>query len=316
MENGAAKGIVADIGGVETAISAQAVIMCTGGFMGNPEWLKKYFPYYEPETFGGLIVPYRGEGIEMVRRAGGAMSDECTLVREACNTYGKNKDITPSVRQPYCMWVNREGRRFIGEDAAAHSQMASNAIIRQPGSVAWCVYDDALVDEAVNKGFLLPHAPGCEAPTNLRDIFEKEAELGGGAVIKAKSLPELAEAIGCDEKALIKTFDDYNGFFAHGYDKEFAKERRFLRVLSKPPYYAVKFGVLTVETIGPVIVNENMEVLDAHNKAIPGLYCAGVMTSGWMGEDYCGDYLFGANLSYSLCSGRFAGESAATYSNG
>jgi fumarate reductase flavoprotein subunit len=313
VENGETKGILVKVNGEETIVQAPAVIMCTGGFMGNAEWLKRYFPFYDPAVFGGIVVPYKGEGIEMVRRAGGAMSDRCTLVREACMTFAKNKDITASVRQPFCIWVNREGRRFVEESAAAHSQMVSNALIRQPGAVAWCIYDSALVNEVEEKGYLLPHGPNCEEPSNLRQLLEDAVAETGDAVLKGSSIPELAEKIGCETSTLEGTIASSNVFFEKGYDEEFAKERRFLRSYRQPPFYAIKFSVLTVETIGPVLVSEDMEVLDDRNLPIPGLYSAGVMTCGWMAEDYCGDYLFGANLSYSLNSGRFAAESAVRY---
>jgi len=312
-ENGKVCGLIAECGGEETKINASAVIMCTGGFMGNEQWLKKYFPYYDPEAFGGLIVPYRGEGIELVAEAGGALADSCTLVREACNTFAKDKGITPSVRQPFCIWINKSGQRFVGEDVAPHSQVASNALLRQPGALAWCLYDDSLINEVETKGFLLPHGPDCEFPFNFRQQLEDAAAENNDAVIKASSIEELAKQIGCPIHRLEKTIAENNRFYLEGYDEDFAKERRFLRIYEKAPYYAVKFSVLTVETIGPVIVDENMRVLQNSGNPIPGLYSAGVMTTGWMAEDYCGDYLFGANLSYSLTSGRIAAKDAVFY---
>ena len=80
--------------------------------------------------------------------------------------------------------------------------------------------------------------------------------------------------------------------------------------LCKGPYYALKFRPILIDTQGPIVINDEMEVLDNDHEPIPGLYAAGVCTSGSQGEDYC---LHGANLSYALFSGRFAGKSIVDY---
>lgn len=311
--DGAVTGLIITMEDADFQIETRSIIVATGGFIGDAERLKKYFPFYNEDTFGGIIVPYKGEGIDLIAEAGGALTDKCTLVREACQTYAKNKGITPAVRQPFAPWVNKDGQRFIDEGVAAHSQAATNVLLRQKDSVAFAIYDSRLVDEVVNKGYVLPHAPGCDIPSGFREEIETAACEGAG-VYCGNTIAELADQIGCKPEMLQNTIEQYNESFANGYDWEFAKERRWLRKIDSAPYFAVKFGVLTVETIGPVIVNERMEVLDEAGSAIEGLYAAGVITAGWMAEDYCGDYLFGANLSYSMCSGRIAAENAAAYS--
>lgn len=65
-----------------------------------------------------------------------------------------------------------------------------------------------------------------------------------------------------------------------------------------------------IETVGPVKVNERMEVLDPQGNAIPGFYAGGAITSGWQSYDY---HLSGSALGYSVNSGRIAGENAAKF---
>ena len=93
----------------------------------------------------------------------------------------------------------------------------------------------------------------------------------------------------------------------------FAKDPRYLLPLRTPPFYAIKYGLTIIDTIGPVRINERMEVLDRQDERIPGFYAAGVVTSGWQSDDYCGDHLLGSALSFSINSGRIAGENAAKY---
>jgi len=96
-------------------------------------------------------------------------------------------------------------------------------------------------------------------------------------------------------------------------DKALGKEKRALIALRKPPYYALRFGMLMIDTIGPVKINSKMEVLDKDGKAIPGFYAAGAVTSGWQGRDY---HLFGSALGLSSAGGRIAGANAAGYAAG
>jgi fumarate reductase flavoprotein subunit len=67
-----------------------------------------------------------------------------------------------------------------------------------------------------------------------------------------------------------------------------------------------------LDTLGGIRVNERMEALDTGLRPIPGLYAAGVVTSGWESETYCSD-LSGSAFGYAINSGRIAGESAARF---
>ena len=81
---------------------------------------------------------------------------------------------------------------------------------------------------------------------------------------------------------------------------------RFLKALTKAPFYAVKFAPLMVETIGPVVINEHFQVLrKSDGKPITGLYAGGAITSGWQGHDYS---MWGGNLGYGMASGRIAAD--------
>jgi fumarate reductase flavoprotein subunit len=128
----------------------------------------------------------------------------------------------------------------------------------------------------------------------------------------SNSLDDIATWIGADPAVLKATVEEYNGFCDKGRDGLFVKDKEHLIALRKPPYYAVKFRPLMVDTIGPVKINDLMQVLDTQGRPIPGFYAAGVITSGWQGNDY---HLFGSALGFSLTSGRIAGENAAAYSS-
>jgi fumarate reductase flavoprotein subunit len=65
-----------------------------------------------------------------------------------------------------------------------------------------------------------------------------------------------------------------------------------------------------LDTIGGIRINERMEVLDNQGITIPGLYAAGVTTSGWESETYCSE-LSASAFGFAINSGRIAGENAA-----
>ncbi|MBP2655466.1 MAG: flavoprotein subunit of a reductase [Firmicutes bacterium] len=311
---GEVTGIVAVQDGQEFEIKTKSVIITTGGFMGNKELLNKFFPFYD-ESFGGLVVPHDGDGIKLAAEAGGALDDVATLVRETGRTFTKDPSLGQAARQPFAIWVNKKGRRFLDEAAAEQSQICSNAVIRQPGKIAYAIYDGQMIEEIMEKGWVLPHAPIGPMPTDLKEKLEKEVASGGEVKI-SDNWAEIAEWIGADPNVLKNTINEYNYFCDHGYDEDFVKERRFLMPLRKGPFYVIKFGVLLIETIGPVRIDHHMEIIDKNDDPVPGLYAAGVISGGWLSDDYCGEYLFGSALSYSMNSGRIAGENASLYIKG
>jgi fumarate reductase flavoprotein subunit len=85
--------------------------------------------------------------------------------------------------------------------------------------------------------------------------------------------------------------------------------------LLTPPFFAVKGTPHFLDTLGGIRINEYMQVLSPENAFIPGLFAAGVITSGWEGDVYCSD-LNGSAFGYAINSGRIAGENAAAFIQG
>jgi len=64
---------------------------------------------------------------------------------------------------------------------------------------------------------------------------------------------------------------------------------------------------IIMQVLGGLRVDSKTRVLDAYNKAIPGLYAAGEVVGGIMGTMYDGGTCIGSGLTF----GRIAGKSAA-----
>jgi fumarate reductase flavoprotein subunit len=314
IQNGKVSGVRAVKDGEEFIIEAANVILTTGGFLSNEERVKNYFPYYSKERFGGFMVPNKGEGIALAEKAGAATEYYCTLIREACAASDKAPRILSEfVREPYHMWVNKKGRRFVEETAGAELQICTNALMMQPEMKAFAIFDDMTLQYMMDKGFELAKGDeyrGTSMPW-LRDKLKEIALKHSDSLIVAESIDELADWIGAKKEDLEDEISKYNSYCENGYDKDFYKERRYLAAVRKAPFYAILHQAIAVDTIGPVRIDHEMQVLNKDYDPIPGLYSAGVITAGWQSNDYCGQYLFGSALSYSINSGRIAGKNAA-----
>ena len=315
------------------SVTAKAVAITTGGFTGNSELMHRYFPgiYDDNYYFDGL--PMDGDGLELARQAGAAMTDYCTLVKEPCHSGTNDRDTPPmAAQQPASLWVNALGERF-HDETMVRQNVYTNAIAEQPGNLGYALYDgnvfehvrthmDDDEDRPPMPPGMEPGGPGGpggppegDMPMGMPDMEEqmkRAASKRDGWVYTADTWEELAEKIGADPAVLRSTVEEYNWDCDAGHDSLFAKAAKHLVPLRKPPFYAIRFQPILIDTAGPIVIDHNAQVLGDDHRAIPGLYAAGVITSGWQGYDY---YLHGSALSYSITFGRLAGHRAAEYLN-
>lgn len=150
--------------------------------------------------------------------------------------------------------------------------------------------------------------------TGLAQKLEKLAEQTGLHI--TNNWKEIADWIGCDPEVLQAEIEEYNSFCDKGHDDIFAKDPKALIPLRRPPYYGLRIYGDVGETLGGIIVDENMAVLDTKAKVIPGVFAAGVIADGHQGQTYDHDALSGSAVGFAVVSGRIAGESAARYIKG
>jgi fumarate reductase flavoprotein subunit len=112
---------------------------------------------------------------------------------------------------------------------------------------------------------------------------------------------------------LRATIDEYNRYCSQGHDELFAKDRRYLRPLVGPRFYAVRGRAVFLGTMGGIKVNERLEVLDKKDVVIPGLYAGGFDAGGMYGDSYPIKSSSGLASAFALNSGRIAGKSALRY---
>jgi fumarate reductase flavoprotein subunit len=169
-----------------------------------------------------------------------------------------------------------------------------------------------MMKEGLKRGVGYFIRPGSK-PMDLDQQLQSQVKEGQVAI--APSWHGIARWIGVPLNVLKSTVDGYNRFCDQGYDNDFLKDRSHLVPLRTPPYYGIKCVSTYLDAIGGIKINHQMEVLDHDDKRIPGLYAAGVTTSGWEPRTYC-IKLAGNAFGFAINSGRIAGENAAKYVKG
>lgn len=296
---GTVSGVLAR-GKEEFTIITRSVIITTGGFGGSKRLLRKYCPnYYDGMPLRGL--PLMGDGLTMAAEAGAAIEDFVTLLKEGPRIDLNTWPVRGLEREPCTVWVNRNGERFADEATGTHPFESVNAILRQPGKVCYTLLDATIRD---NHKIVMPE---------VEKALQRETEKG--RCMTSNSWEDIARWIGVDPATLRETVENYNRSCSQGYDDIFAKDKRYLKSLQTAPFYALRCLPHFLDTMGGIRINEHMEVLDGNDSPIPGLFAAGVITSGWESETYCSD-LSGSAFGYAINSGRIAAESAYRFASG
>jgi fumarate reductase flavoprotein subunit len=330
---GEVTGVAAEKSGQEFTIKTKSVIIATGGFAGNKELLKKYCPdYSEGMHVRELSEHHTGDGLIMAAEAGAAISDYITVYLEAPHPNYKNtreslassmkEPIAGIIKEPYTVWVNKKGRRFIDETAGFNLFESGNAGSRQPDRVLYSLFDDQIRQDVEEKGMLTGRGWGKEekgqriAVPGLEAVLKKRSVEGEDSLVKiADSWDDIADWIGAKPEVLKAEIEEYNTYCEHGYDQVFIKDRKHLRPLLKTPFYAIRCITSLGGTTGGIKVNERLEALDKNLDTIPGLYAAGVIADGWQGQTPAVEST-GGPFTFAFNSGRIAGENAARFVGG
>lgn len=124
-----------------------------------------------------------------------------------------------------------------------------------------------------------------------------------GLLVRARTLPELAEKAGFDPAVLDSTVERFNGFARAGVDGDFGKgnsayDRYYgdptvrpnpcLGPIEKGPFAAYRVVIGDLGTKGGVLTDADARALRADGTVIEGLYAAGNVSASVMGRTYPG----------------------------
>jgi fumarate reductase flavoprotein subunit len=301
-----------DQSGETVHANAKAVIVATGGFGDNLEWIKRYTGYEWGRDLQSFRIPgLVGDGIRMAWEVGAAPT-EMRMELIYLMPGELDPELAETFRQPHLL-VNLFGERFMNEEIMLNPAFTGNAISRQKNRSAFLIFDENIKKHMESVGFDSFHEvfPFTKV-RDLNGLMGSAFKVGYKEVFVADSLEELAGKTGIDFDGLKRTVEEYNGFCDKGFDPIFNKSAKLLRPVKRPKYYAGKFLPGAYGSLGGIKINYKTEVVDKNWKKIRGLYVAGTDACSIYGDTYV-FILPGNTMGFALNSGRIAGENAAEY---
>ena len=304
VEDGAVVGVKA-VGsdGTTYTIKSKAVLLTTGGFGNANDMLTgslKQSLYYGP-------VSSTGDGHKMAKAVGAKLQ-----LMEYGKIYPNGVEVAPGIAKS-TIWANknafekgsgilvsRAGKRVISETAS------NNAIkqveLKQPDATLYILMDQPSFD-AFKQGLYIGGITEAEVEKWLANDGKSVPQL-----VKADTIEAAAAKVGIDGAVLKQEAARYNGFVKAGKDADFDRPAKFMTkaIFDKGPYFIIEQKPRFATTMGGVVTNDAFNVLDTNGKPIKGLFAAGELVGGSMGDDSPP----GGNMGWAVTSGKLAAEGA------
>ncbi len=298
--NGGVSGVIANDDTTVYTINAQAVLLATGGYGYNKDLLVGDLAnalYYGP-------VSSTGDGLLMATAEG---IDADTRLMEYGKRYPNGIEVSEGIAKSTIagnlkVWdmasvlVNIEGERVVNEKASNRTIL--EAELEQTNQELFLVMDQETFDVwAENVGYDVSEY--LEANGTTTPVFAH------GATIE-----EAAEAAGVDAEALAATIEKFNSYVEAGKDDDFDRAPEYLqKTFGEGEYYIIEQKPRFATTMGGLVIDDDLEVLNTDGDVITGLYAAGEVVGGVMGDDSPS----GANNGWAVTSGNLAAQSIAAY---
>src|SRR5699024_4112383 len=273
MENNKAVGVKVENKEGYYNISADAVIIATGGLSANDELLAEYVPGAERVETSNQIGA-TGDFVNVFKDYDLQLNN-MDVLRVFPFILKNSRDLTGGADD--FLLVNKNGERFIDENDSGLE--FAHTILDQEGEKAYYLYDQEAYES----------------------FYRLRKHVDSGLHIKADTLEELAEELELDFNNLVKTVEEYNGIIENEEEDPFRgediSERKFAE---KGPYYGTSVESAIHMTKGGVVANEKAQIINNSNEPVEGLYAAGEVT------DISGGY--NASVIFGKVSGKEAGK--------
>ncbi len=299
-EDGKVTGVEAETTKGKTyTLTAENVILATGGYGNNNDLLPAAA---EKGLFYGLDSS-NGEGLEMAT-AIGAGTTHMDYIKEYPNgvetsTKHAKSTIAGNITafSKAAILVNKSGVRVVNEKASNHDIL--NALQEQEDEMLYLVMDETTFNEWKTK----LKAAGLTEETI--DSYVANNGVSEPIFTTGSNAKEAAEAAGIDGDALTETIATFNTFVENGEDTDFGRGVDYLTAqFEDGPIYIVEQKARYATTMGGLDVDANLQVLNTSGEVIDGLYAAGEVIGGQMGDDSPS----GANNGWALTSGKYVAD--------
>ena len=295
---GAIEGVRIQSADRERIVRGRHVLLTCGGYASNTEMFERLSGYRD---YADTAYPYSmGAGLELGVSVGGVLRGRENYL---CNFGSILTDsgfpgkflgrftVVPQRRQPWEVFVNAYGERFIREDEPSFDKR-EHALLKQPDIRYWIIFDEQIFSTA-------PPGVGGWSREQMREAFGVHSWFQ-----KADSLQALAEASGIDPQGLARTIEAYNAGVSSGTDP-WGREHNPLPIL-KPPFYAIRHqGHSTTSTVG-LAVDGALRVIRPGGQPITNLYAAGELLGA--GQTQGKSFVGGMMITPALSFGRLLGQ--------
>lgn len=300
------KGIRIRQKGKTREITCKAVVLASGGFEANAEMRTRYLgPGWDLAKVRGTRFN-TGQGIRMALDIGARSYGNWS----GCHAVGWDfnapefgdlavGDNFQKHSYPWGIMINAHGKRFVDEGADFRNYTYAKygrVVLEQPHQMAWQVFDNKII-------------PNLREEYRIRQVTK----------VRADSLEELAEKMeGVDAKGFLEEVKRYNAAVRTDipYNPNVKDGRRteglevdktnWAHTIDEAPFEAYQTTCGITFTFGGLKVDENAQVIDTEEAAIPGLYAAGELVGGLFYFNYPG----GTGLMSGAVFGKIAGASA------
>jgi succinate dehydrogenase/fumarate reductase flavoprotein subunit len=293
-----------------TSISADNVLIATGGYADNPVMMEQIAPLACQSIAAWMLYPGNdGQGIKAAMWVGADKDMEPTpmlfdrgaiapgvnpgVIKEG-DTYSVPMGYITTIdeynpgTQPF-LKVNRRGERFANEMGPYTDIIWAGQ--NQPGHT-WC----QIYDADYSNDWDTFHTLGCSSLARLRkDSFVQmiDAYVEKGIVQRADTIGELSEKLGftgTDKDTFLATVNHYNELYDAGRDTDYGKPAYRLSDIRTAPFYGVWLGTTLLTTEDGIKINPKCQALDKDANVIEGLYVAGDSAGAFFANNY--PYLF------------------------
>jgi succinate dehydrogenase/fumarate reductase flavoprotein subunit len=304
--------------GVVSVTAARGVVLATGGFAHDPEWLDRLGAAAGGSRghFSAAPVDNAGDGLRLGDAIGAGVDATLTSglalapVSRVTRADGSVANYPHLVERakPGIIAVTADGQRFVNEADSYHDFM--QAMLAATGSdrqFCWLIADHR-AQRRWGLGWSKPF------PFPLRPAIRS------GYLRCGRTLAELAQGCGIPAETLAATVARFNAGALRGEDDQFHRgESIYNRVqgdaehlpnpslapLTRGPFYAVRIVPGSLGTFAGLRTDARARVLDTMHRPVPGLFAVGNDMASVMGGSYpAGGITLGPGMTFGYIAGR------------
>ena len=294
-------GVVVRRAGTDQPVTASRVLLASGGFEANQSLREEYLPLPTDAAWSTSAAGNAGELLNLAIAQGAATAGlDDAWWTPVMLAEGAAWSLDEVRGKPHSVIVDSAGDRFLDESAPANT--AGRALYERSRGVR-SVPSYLVLDNRHRQSVPLGPWPAGSTPRRALDA---------GEAVRARTLNDLAQALGVDRAGLLGSVVRFNGFAGKGKDLDFSRGERAwgaaagehgkrrnpsLGKIDKPPFWAVKVYPGDAGTKGGLLIDAESRVLRPDGAVVPGLYaCGGAAASMFKGTSPAPGAALGAAL--------------------